>query len=124
MDRYGKKNSLKGWTGRISDTLKSGGWGVGVALVAILCCAPVLIVFALYLAGSAVLIGLTQYKLYLALIALATVLLAGWRLLRPIGSCPAHERRVRLSKIALMIAVFGGYLAISYLLLPWLYALD
>lgn len=121
MDRSGKKRRLEGWAGWISDTLKSGGWGVGVALIAILCCAPVIIVFALYLVGSAVLIGLTQYKVYLALIGLVVVLVASWRLLRPIRSCPAHERRARLSKFVLMIAVFGvGYLAISYLLLPWL----
>lgn len=69
-------------------------------------------------------VGLAQYKLYFTLIGLAVVGAAGWKLFRPIGSCSAKERRVRFTRIALMIGVFvGGYLAINYLLLPWLYTL-
>lgn len=93
-------------------------------MVASLCCAPPAVAVALGLGGSAALVGLAQYKLYFALIGLAVVGGAGWKLLRPICSCSTEERRTRISRIALMIGVFvGGYLAINYLLLSWLYAL-
>jgi fucose permease len=121
MGRYGEKKNPNGWAARISDALKSGGWGVGIALVVILCCAPVIIALTIYLAGTTILIGLTQYKLYLTLTGLAVTLAAGWTLLRSIGSCSANERRLRLSQLALVLSIFGGYLLISYLLLPWLY---
>jgi hypothetical protein len=118
------KDGLRHWITRARAALASSGWGLGGALVASLCCAPAAVAFALGLGGSAILVGLAQYKLYFALIGLIVVLAAGWRLLRPIGRCSAHERRVRLSRLALVLTAFGGsYLAISYLLLPWLYTL-
>lgn len=117
-------NGLGRWIWRTKSVFASGGWGIGGALVASLCCAPPAVAFALGLGGSAVLVGLTQYKIYFALIGLTVVSAAGWKLLRPIGSCSAEEPRVRFSRIALMVGVFaGGYLAIIYLLLPWLYTL-
>ena len=118
------KNKPGRWFTRSRSASASGGWGIGGALVASLCCAPPAIAFALGLGGSAILVGLAQYKLYFALIGLAVVSGAGWKLLRPIGSCSTEERQVRLTRVALMIGVFaGGYLAINYLLLPWLYTL-
>lgn len=118
------KNGPGRWIRRTKAAFTSGGWGVGGALIASLCCAPPAVAFALGLGGSAVLVGLAQYKLYFALVGLAVVGVAGWKLLRPIGSCSTEERRVRFSRIALMVGVFGvGYLAINYLLLPWLYTL-
>lgn len=118
------KNGPGRWIKQTKSVFTSGGWGIGGALVASLCCAPPAVAFALGLGGSAVLVGLAQYKIYFALIGLAVVSAAGWKLLRPIGSCSAEERRVRFSRITLMIGIFaGGYLAINYLLLPWLYTL-
>jgi hypothetical protein len=118
------KNGPGRWIRRTKSAFTSGGWGIGGALIASLCCAPPAVAFALGLGGSAVLVGLAQYKLYFALIGLTVVGAAGWKLLRPIGSCSAEKRRVRLRRIALMMGVFvGGYLAINYLLLPWLYTL-
>lgn len=118
------KNGPGRWIKRTKSVFASGGWGIGEALVASLCCAPPAVAFALGLGGSAVLVGLAQYKIYFTLIGLTMVSAAGWKLIRPIGSCSAQERRVRFSRIALMIGVFaGGYLAINYLMLPWLYTL-
>ena len=80
------------------------------------------IAFALGLGGSAFLVGLSQYRLYFVLIGLVLVAAAGWRILRPGGCCAALPLRARLSRFALVLAVFGGgYAAINYLLLPWLY---
>jgi len=82
------------------------------------------VAFALGLGGSAFLIGLGRYELYFVLVGLAIIALVGWRLLRPGVRCGRAERRARLSRLALVVAVFGtGYVAINYLLLPWLYTL-
>ncbi|MDP9409205.1 MAG: hypothetical protein M3R38_05500 [Actinomycetota bacterium] len=118
------KGRIRSWRARARDIVASSKWGLGGALLANLCCAPAAISIALGLGGSAFLVGLAQYKLYFALMGLAAMGPAGWRLLRPIGSCSARERRGRLSRFAFVIVAFvGGYLAISYLLLPWLYTL-
>lgn len=118
------KNKPGRWFTRSRSASASSGWGIGGALVASLCCAPPAVAVALGLGGSAALVGLAQYKLYFALIGLAVVGGAGWKLLRPISSCSAKERRARFTRVALMIGAFtGGYLAINYLLLPWLYTL-
>ncbi len=117
-ERPGQRNT------RTRTALGSGGWGLGGAAVAGLCCAPPAVAFALGLGGSAFLVGLAQYRLYFLLVGLALVALASWRLFRPGGSCGALPRRARLYRLALMLAVFGGgYWAISYLLLPWLYTI-
>jgi hypothetical protein len=107
---------------RIRAAFTSGVWGLGGALVASLCCAPPAVTFVLGLGGSTFLVGLAQYKPYFALAGLAMMAPVGWRLLRPVGHCEVRERRERLARLALVLAVFGGgYLAINYLLLPWLY---
>ena len=117
-----KSRPARGWFARARDTLGSGGWGLGGALVASVCCAPPAVAFALGLGGSAFLVGLSQYRPYFVLVGLAMLVPVAWQLLRPVGRCGARERRARFSRLALMLAVFGGgYLAISYLLLPWLY---
>lgn len=119
-----KSSGVSDRISRVRATLGSGGWGLGGAAVTSLCCAPAAISIALGLGGSAFLVGLAQYKLYFALVGLAAMVPAGWRLLRPLGSCSARERRGRLSRFAFIIVTFvGGYLAINYLLLPWLYTL-
>lgn len=122
MDENSAKSVPKDRFARARDTLGSGGWGLGGALVASVCCAPPAVAFALGLGGSAFLVGLSQYRPYFVLAGLAMLVPVAWRLLRPVGRCGMRERRVRVSRLALMLAVFGGgYLAISYLLLPWLY---
>ena len=119
-----KSGAPRGWIARARAVYGSGGWGLGGALVASVCCAPPAVAFALGLGGSAFLVGLSQYRPYFVLAGLAMLIPAAWRLLRPVGSCGAKERRVRVARLALMLAVFGGgYLAISYLLLPWLYTI-
>jgi hypothetical protein len=105
--------------------LGSGGWGVGGALVASLCCIPAAVAFALGLGGSAFLVGLAQYKLFFALVGLAVMTSAGWRLMRSGGRCAALSRRARFIRLTLLLAVFGSsYWVIGYLLLPWLYTID
>jgi hypothetical protein len=109
-------------TARTRTALGSGGQGLSGALVASLCCAPPAVAFALGFGGSAFLVGLAQYRPYFALVGLAMMVPAVWRLLRPSGRCAALSRRERFARLALMLAVFGGgYWAIGYLLLPWLY---
>lgn len=123
MENNTAKSTPRTWSARARATFGSGGWGFGGALVASLCCAPPAVAFALGLGGSAFLVGLGQYQPYFVLAGLMIMAPVGWRLLRPVGRCEARERRARISRLALMLAVFGGgYLAISYLLLPWLYA--
>lgn len=118
------KSKVDGGTTRARAVLGSAGRGLGAAAVASLCCAPPAVAFALGLGGSAFLVGLAQYKLYFALAGLIVMLPAVWRLLRPGGRCAALSRRARLSRLALVLAASGGgYLAIVYLLLPWLYTL-
>lgn len=122
MDKNARKTGPGGWFGRTRGTFGSGGWGIGGAVLASVCCAPPAIAFALGLGGSAFLVGLSQYRLYFVLIGLVLVAAAGWRILRPGGCCAALPLRARLSRFALVLAVFGGgYAAINYLLLPWLY---
>jgi hypothetical protein len=124
MENNTAKSTPRTWSARARATFGSGGWGLGGALVASLCCAPPAVAFALGLGGSAFLVGLGQYQPYFVLAGLMIMAPVGWRLLRPVGRCEARERRTRISRLALMLAVFGGgYLAISYLLLPWLYAI-
>ena len=109
-------------TARTRIALGSGGQGLSGALVASLCCAPPAVAFALGLGGSAFLVGLVQYRPYFVVAGLAVMLAFGWRSLRPGGRCAALSRRERFARLALMLAVFGGgYWAIGYLLLPWLY---
>lgn len=121
-DKNATKSGTGGWFGRTRGTLGSGGWGIGGAVLASVCCAPPAIAFALGLGGSAFLVGLSQYRLYFVLIGLVLVAAAGWRILRPGGGCAVLPLRARLSRFALVLAVFGGgYAAINYLLLPWLY---
>ncbi len=116
------KRTPKTWSARARAAFGSGGWGLGGALVASLCCGPPAVAVALGLGGSAFLVGLGQYQPYFVLAGLAMMVPVGWRLLRPVTRCEARERRTRIFRLALMLAVFaGGYLAISYLLLPWLY---
>lgn len=111
-------------TARTRTALGSGGRGLSGAVVASLCCAPPAVAFALGLGGSAFLVGLAQYRPYFALVGLAMMVPAAWRLIRPGGRCAALPRRTRLLRLALMLAAFGGgYWAISYLLLPWLYTI-
>ncbi len=74
------------------------------------------------LGGSAFLVGLAQYRPLFALAGLAVMVPVAWRLLRPVGHCGTRERRARIARLALVVAVFvGGYLVINHLLLPWLY---
>ncbi len=123
VGKQATKSSPSSWVTRARDTFASGVWGLGGALVASLCCAPPAVAFALGLGGSAFLVGLAQYKLYFALVGLAMLVPVGWRLLRPGGRCAALPRRARATRLVLVLAVFGGgYWAINYLLLPWLYA--
>lgn len=111
-------------TRRVTTASGSGAWGLGAALIASLCCAPPAVAFVLGLGGSAFLVGLAQYKPFFALAGLAVMVPVGWRLLKPVGRCGARERRARITRLTLLLAVFvGGYLVINYLLLPWLYAL-
>lgn len=122
MNRPAAKSRPDGWERRTRGTLGSGGWGLGAALLASVCCAPPTIAFALGLGGSAFLVGLSQYRLYFVLIGLVMVITVGWRILRPGGCCASLLLRARLSRFALVLAAFGaGYGAINYLLLPWLY---
>ncbi len=124
MHRHSKKRRPSGWVARARAVFASGVWGLSGALVASLCCAPPAVAFVLGLGGSAFLVGLAQYKPYFALAGLVMMVPVGWRLLRPAGRCGRIERRARFARLALVLAVFGGgYLAINYLLLPWLYAL-
>lgn len=124
MENSTAEGTPRTWAARARAAFGSGGWGLGGALVASLCCAPPAVAFALGLGGSAFLVGLGQYQPYFVLAGLMIMAPVGWRLLRPVGRCEARERRTRISRLALMLAVFGGgYLAISYLLLPWLYAI-
>jgi hypothetical protein len=111
------------WTKRVTAAFGSGAWGLGAALIASLCCAPPAVAFVLGLGGSAFLVGLAQYKPFFALAGLAVMVPIGWRLIKPVGRCGVRERRARIARLTLLLAAFvGGYLAINYLLLPWLYA--
>ena len=124
MHRYSKKNGPNNWPARARTALAAGIWGLGSALVASLCCAPPAVAFALGLGGSAFLVGLGRYQPYFVLGGLAIIALVGWRLLRFSDRCGRTDRRARLSRLALLLTVFGtGYVTINYLLLPWLYTL-
>ena len=92
--------------------------------MASLCCAPPAVAFALGFGGSAFLVGLAQYKHYFALVSLAAMVPAAWRLFRPGDRCSPLSRRSRLGRLALMLAVFGGGSWVrGYVLLPWMYTL-
>ncbi len=118
------ENRPEARTRRATAAFGSGAWGLGAALIASLCCAPPAVAFVLGLGGSAFLVGLAQYKPFFALAGMAVMVPIGWRLLKPVGRCGPRERRARMARLALLLGVFvGSYLAINYLLLPWLYAL-
>lgn len=107
---------------RVRAVLGSSGRGLTGAAVASLCCAPPAVAFALGLGGSAFLVGLAQYRPYFMLAGLTLMLALSRRSLRITRHCTARERRTRFLRLALTLAAFGGgYWAISYLLLPWLY---
>lgn len=113
-----------GWATRVRAILAPNGRGLGGAVVASLCCAPPAIAFALGLGGSAFLVGLAQYRPYFMLAGLTVMLALSWRSLRISGYCTGRERRTRFLRLALTLVAFGGgYWAISYLLLPWLYTI-
>lgn len=119
-----ENSRLSGLISRVRATLGSGGWGLGGAALASLCCAPPAVAFALGLGGSAFLVGLAQYQPYFALVGLAVMVPAGWRLLWPGGRCSTPSLQACLARLALMLTVFGGgYWVIGYVLLPRLYTL-
>lgn len=128
VDKASAKSLPKDRFARARGTLGSGGWGLGGAALVSLCCAPTAIAFALGLGGSAFLVGLARYEIYFVLAGLAVVAVVGWRMLRPGGGdgcCVVPPLRIRIYRFALMVAVFGGsYLAINYLLLPWLFGIS
>ena len=118
------KSNPETWIKRVTAAVGSGGWGLGAALIASLCCAPPAMAFVLGLGGSAFLVGPAQYKPFFGLAGMAVMVPVGWRLLKPVGRCGVRERRARIARLTLLVAIFvGGYVAINYLLLPWLYAL-